>query len=147
MPDRAKIFRIHSAFVDPSSWSGSSTRAYGAECRDLRVVKWASTTILRNADWSALVPGFLVGTCSVLSAAPGRTRAGKVGGARCQGVATIRQYLQAHLLDELHLAIRPLLMGSGEQLWHGIDLRALGYECAESIAGERATHVFLRKRE
>ena len=62
------------------------------------------------------------------------------------GVATVRQYLQARLIDELHLAIRPVLMGSGEPLWQGIDLHALGYECAKSVAGERATHVFLRKR-
>jgi len=62
------------------------------------------------------------------------------------GVSTVRQYLQARLIDELHLAIRPILMGSGEALWQGIDLHALGYECAKSVAGERATHVFLRKR-
>jgi dihydrofolate reductase len=62
------------------------------------------------------------------------------------GVATIRQYLQAGLIDELHLAVRPVLLGSGEHLLHGIDARALGYECAKSVAGERATHVFLRKR-
>ncbi len=62
------------------------------------------------------------------------------------GVATIRQYLQARLIDELHLAIRPVLMGSGEPLWQGIDLHALGYECAKHVAGERALHVFLRKR-
>jgi dihydrofolate reductase len=62
------------------------------------------------------------------------------------GVATIRQYLRAGLIDELHLAVRPVLLGSGEHLLHGIDARALGYECAQSVAGERATHVFLRKR-
>jgi dihydrofolate reductase len=62
------------------------------------------------------------------------------------GVATVRQYLQARLIDELHLAIRPVLMGSGEPLWQGIDLHALGYECARHVAGERALHVFLRKR-
>jgi dihydrofolate reductase len=62
------------------------------------------------------------------------------------GVATIRQYLQASLIDELHLAIRPILLGSGEHLLNGIDVRALGYECAEHFAGERATHVVLRKR-
>jgi dihydrofolate reductase len=62
------------------------------------------------------------------------------------GVTTIRQYLQARLVDELHLAIRPVLMGSGEPLWQGIDLHALGYECARHVAGERALHVFLRKR-
>ena len=62
------------------------------------------------------------------------------------GVSTVRQYLRARLIDELHLAIRPVLLGSGEQLWNGIDMSALGYECANYVAGERATHVFLRKR-
>ena len=62
------------------------------------------------------------------------------------GVSTVRQYWRAGLIDELHLAVRPVLLGSGEPLWNGIDLRALGYECAESVAGERATHVFVRKR-
>ncbi|MGE5301659.1 MAG: dihydrofolate reductase family protein [Acidobacteriota bacterium] len=62
------------------------------------------------------------------------------------GVATIRQYLRAALIDELHLAIRPILLGSGEHLLNGIDMRALGYECVEYVAGERATHVILRKR-
>jgi len=61
------------------------------------------------------------------------------------GVATVRQYLQARLIDQLHLAVRPVLLGSGEALFQGIDLRALGYECAESSAGERATHMVLRK--
>jgi dihydrofolate reductase len=62
------------------------------------------------------------------------------------GVATVRQYLQAGLIDEAHLAIRPVLLGSGEHLLDGIDLRSLGYECVKCVAGERATHVFLRKR-
>ncbi|HZI83388.1 MAG TPA: dihydrofolate reductase, partial [Casimicrobiaceae bacterium] len=44
------------------------------------------------------------------------------------------------------LAIRPVLLGSGEHLLHGIDMRALGYECAKHVAGERALHVFLHKR-
>ena len=62
------------------------------------------------------------------------------------GVATVREYLKARLIDELHLALRPVLMGSGEHLWQGLDLDALGYECHKTVAGERATHVFLRKR-
>lgn len=62
------------------------------------------------------------------------------------GVATIRQYLRAGLIDELHLVISPVLMGSGENLWNGIDMHALGYECAKHVAGERAMHVYLRKR-
>lgn len=61
------------------------------------------------------------------------------------GVATIRQYLQARLIDEMHLVSRPVLLGSGEHLLHGIDMRALGYECVECVAGERATHVTLRR--
>ena len=62
------------------------------------------------------------------------------------GVSTIRQYLAAGLIDELHLAVRPVLLGKGEHLLHGLDLRALGYECTERMEGERATHVFLRRR-
>jgi hypothetical protein len=46
----------------------------------------------------------------------------------------------------LHLAIRPILLGTGENLLHDIDMRALGYECSKYVAGERAAHVFLRKR-
>ena len=66
----------------------------------------------------------------------------RVGG----GVSTVRQYLRAALIDEVHLAVRPVLLGSGEHLLHDIDMRALGYECTRYVAGERATHVFLRKR-
>jgi dihydrofolate reductase len=66
----------------------------------------------------------------------------RVGG----GAATVRQYLQAKLIDELHLAVRPVLLGEGENLWRGIDMRALGYEVARSVQGERALHVFIRKR-
>ena len=62
------------------------------------------------------------------------------------GVSTVRQYLRAALIDELHLAIRPVLLGSGEHLLNDIDMHALGYDCAKCVAGERATHVFLRKR-
>jgi len=66
----------------------------------------------------------------------------RIGG----GVATVRQYLEAGLIGELHLAVGPVLLGSGEALLHGLDLPARGYEVAKSVAGERATHVFLRKR-
>jgi dihydrofolate reductase len=61
------------------------------------------------------------------------------------GVATIRQYLSAGLVDELHLAVRPILLGAGEPLWQGLDLRALGYDCVRVVHGERASHVFLRR--
>lgn len=62
------------------------------------------------------------------------------------GVSTVRQYLGAGLVDSLHLAMRPVLLGRGENLMAGLDLHALGYECEKTVAGERATHVFLRKR-
>ncbi len=62
------------------------------------------------------------------------------------GVSTVRQYLAAGLIDELHLAIRPVLLGAGEHLLHDIDTRALGYECVNYVAGERAAHVFLQKK-
>ena len=62
------------------------------------------------------------------------------------GVSTIRQYLRAALIDEVHLAVRPVLLGHGEALWAGLDLPALGYDCVKQRAGERATHVYLRKR-
>jgi dihydrofolate reductase len=67
----------------------------------------------------------------------------RIGG----GVSTIRQFLQAALIDELHLAIVPTLLGAGEHLLNGINLPALGYECADHVAGVRAMHVFLRKRQ
>jgi dihydrofolate reductase len=67
----------------------------------------------------------------------------RIGG----GAATIRQYLSAALLDELHLVISPVLLGSGEHLLHGIDTRALGYECVKHVGGSRAVaHVFLRHK-
>jgi dihydrofolate reductase len=62
------------------------------------------------------------------------------------GAATIRQFLRAGLIDELHLVMRPVLLGAGENLMENIDLRAVGYECTKSVAGERATHLFLRKK-
>jgi dihydrofolate reductase len=49
------------------------------------------------------------------------------------------------LIDELHLAMRPVVLGSGEHLLRDLDLRSLGYECERFIAGERAAHFFLRK--
>lgn len=63
------------------------------------------------------------------------------------GVATVRHYLQAGLIDELHLAVRPVLLGRGEHLWNGLDANALGYECTKYLVGERAAHVFLSNRK
>jgi dihydrofolate reductase len=62
------------------------------------------------------------------------------------GVATIRQYLSAGLIDEMHLAMTPLVLGSGEHLFAGIDAPELGYECTEHVPTSQATHVVLTKR-
>jgi dihydrofolate reductase len=61
------------------------------------------------------------------------------------GVATIRQYLAAGLVDEMHVAVSPILLGSGEPLFAGINLPALGYRRTEHVAAEKATHVVLAK--
>jgi dihydrofolate reductase len=61
------------------------------------------------------------------------------------GVATIRQYLRAALIDEMHLAISPVLLGSGEHLFAGIDAAKLGYRCTEYVATPNALHVVLAK--
>jgi dihydrofolate reductase len=63
------------------------------------------------------------------------------------GVATIREYLQAGLIDEMHLAISPVLLGSGEHLLGGIDLTKLGFECTEHVPTASATHVVLTRRK
>ena len=65
----------------------------------------------------------------------------RIGG----GAQTLRQGLQARVIDELHVAVSPVLLGAGEPLWAGLDLRELGYKVAEVTPGERATHVFIRR--
>jgi len=65
----------------------------------------------------------------------------RIGG----GASTIRQYLQARLLDELRLAVVPVVLGRGESLFAGLDLPALGYQVSEHRAGEGALHVTLTK--
>lgn len=61
------------------------------------------------------------------------------------GASTIRQFLAARLVDEMHLAVAPVLLGSGEHLLSGIDLPAFGYEVAATTQGERASHVVIRR--
>jgi dihydrofolate reductase len=62
------------------------------------------------------------------------------------GVGTIRQYLQAGLIDEMHLAVSPVVLGAGEHLLGGINTPALGYQCTEHVASAKATHFVLTKR-
>ena len=64
----------------------------------------------------------------------------RVGG----GVATIQQYLCAGLIDEMHLAVAPTLLGTGERLFADIDVPSLGYRCVEHVPGGGATHVVIR---
>jgi dihydrofolate reductase len=66
----------------------------------------------------------------------------RIGG----GPNTIQQYLREGLIDELHVAIAPILLGGGERLFEGVDLRALGYACDEFAASDLATHIVLRHR-
>jgi dihydrofolate reductase len=61
------------------------------------------------------------------------------------GVATIRQYLAAGLVDEIHLAIAPVCLGEGEHQYSGLDLPALGYRCVEHVPSAAVTHVVLRR--
>jgi len=65
----------------------------------------------------------------------------KIGG----GVSTVRQYLQGGLLDELHLAVSPVMLGRGEALFEGLDLPALGYRVTETAPSELATHIVLSR--
>jgi dihydrofolate reductase len=61
------------------------------------------------------------------------------------GAETIRQYLRAGLVDEMHLAVAPVVLGRGTPLFEGIDLRALGFRCVEHVPTAAATHVVLRR--
>lgn len=66
----------------------------------------------------------------------------RVGG----GVNVIQQYLRLRLIDELHIAISPVLLGAGERLFDGVNLPALGYACTQQVASPRAMHVVLTRQ-
>jgi dihydrofolate reductase len=66
----------------------------------------------------------------------------RIGG----GANTIQQYLRAGLIDEMHIAIAPVVLGRGERLFEGVDLRDAGFECIEHVASEKGTHVVLARR-
>ena len=66
----------------------------------------------------------------------------RIGG----GAETVRQYLRERLIDEMHLAMRPIFMGRGESIYEGVGLKELGYTVAETVPGERATHFIVRKQ-
>jgi len=62
------------------------------------------------------------------------------------GAETIRQYLKAKLIDEMHLAVSPVFLGTGEGLLHGVNLPELGYECTEYIPSEKAAHLLIKRK-
>jgi dihydrofolate reductase len=67
----------------------------------------------------------------------------RIGG----GPSTIRQYLQAGLVDTMHVAVRPVLLGQGEPLFNGLDLCELGYRVDKMVPGERAVHMFISRAD
>ncbi|MFZ3262445.1 MAG: dihydrofolate reductase family protein [Terriglobales bacterium] len=71
----------------------------------------------------------------------GKDKDVRIGG----GVSVIRQFLSAGQIDEMHLAVSPVLLGEGENLFSGINLPKLGFTLVTSMAGENATHVFVKK--
>jgi len=88
---------------------------------------------------------FVSGSATEVLARAKAAAAGKdvrIGG----GASTVRQFLEARAVDEMHLALSPVLLGTGENLFAGLDLHALGYAVAEVVPGERATHLIVRRQ-
>lgn len=94
---------------------------------------WGGTTFHFVTD------GFDAGLARAREAAGGKDV--RLGG----GVSTVRQALEAGVVDEMHLAVAPILIGKGEALWPGLDLPAMGYRLAESLPTPDALHVVYRK--
>jgi len=61
------------------------------------------------------------------------------------GVATIQQYLRAGLVDELELAIVPVLLGQGERLFDHLEGAPVGFECTELMCSTSVAHVRLAR--
>jgi dihydrofolate reductase len=122
------------------SWKGWWGEEPPYHCQVFVLTHHARATLhMRGTDFHFVTGGIHEALERAKRAAAGRDV--RIGG----GPATVRQYLQAGLVDELHLAQRPVLLGRGEPLFAGLNLRALGYECTETIAGERATHFMLKR--
>ena len=122
----------------------------------------ASITILLRSQWTTWAPGswvarapltmeggttFYFVTDGIKSALQKAKAAAKgkdvrIGG----GVATIRQYLTAGQIDEIHLAMSPIFLGEGEHLFSGLNLNALGFTSIKTVGSEKATHVLMKKR-
>jgi dihydrofolate reductase len=100
----------------------------------------ASFTMKGNTTFQFVTDGIEAALQRAREAANGQDV--RLGG----GVATIRQYLRARLIDEMHLAVAPVLLGRGESLLAGLDLPQLGYRVTEHVATPAATHVVLALR-
>lgn len=74
-----------------------------------------------------------------------RTAAGDSNIRLLGGASTIRQYLEARLVDEMHIAVSPRLLGAGEPLFSGLDLPSLGYRSIRSTPGEKAMHYVIAR--
>jgi dihydrofolate reductase len=101
----------------------------------------ASITMAGGTTFHFVTEGIEAALKRAIEAASGKDI--RLGG----GVATIREYLNAGLIDEMHLAISPVLLGAGEHLLGGIDLTKLGFECTEHVPTASATHVVLTRRK
>lgn len=99
----------------------------------------ASITMKGGTTFHFVTEGIHVALERAKAAAKGKDV--RLGG----GVATFQQYARAGLIDEIHLAIAPVLLGSGEHLFSGLNLRELGYKCVEHVPSPNATHVVLSK--
>jgi dihydrofolate reductase len=123
------------------SWKGwwGDTPPYHVPVFVLTHHKRASITMSGGTVFHFVTAGIEAALHHATDAAAGKDV--RLGG----GVATIRQYLRAGLVDEMHLAISPILLGRGEHLFDGIDLPKLGFRLVEHVASKKATHVVLAK--
>lgn len=99
----------------------------------------APITMAGGTTFHFITDGIHAALKSALDAAGGKDV--RIGG----GPATIQQYLRAGLIDEMHIAIAPVLLGSGARVFADINLVELGYRCTEHVPSEKATHVVLTK--
>ncbi len=123
------------------SWRGwwGDTPPYGVPVFVLTHHARPSLEMQGGTVFHFVTQGFTAALQQARAAAAGRDV--RIGG----GAATLRQYLQAGLIDRLHIAQSPVLLGQGEPLWAGLDLPALGYRLAEVVPGERATHLRIER--
>ena len=132
---------IRGAWPDENwkGWWGDSP-PYHTDVFVLTHHKRPSVTMERGTVFHFVTDGIEAALQRAVAAANGRDV--RLGG----GVNTIRQYLQAGLIDEMHLAISPALLGAGEHLMAGLDLPKLGYACTDHLATPNATHAIVSRQ-